>query len=113
MEAGFVTWDMLKEFATLSSIVFMVTMFTKELKFIKNIPTKYYSAIVALLLVIGSNLHFKTFKILDLLIYALTAMLISLNANSINDFHLEKSIKQKEEIKTEANSIDYSDFRGE
>lgn len=39
----FLTWDVLKTYASFVSIVFMVVEFTKELKFVKKIPTKYWS----------------------------------------------------------------------
>ena len=39
----FLTWDVLSTYASFVTIVFMVVEFTKDLKGIKKIPTKYWS----------------------------------------------------------------------
>ena len=39
---NFLTWDVLTTYASFVSMVFMVVEFTKDLKIIKKIPTKYW-----------------------------------------------------------------------
>lgn len=92
----FVTWGMLLDYATFVFMVYMIVAFTKDLKFnifkwitvdIKKIPTKYWSALVAFTLMILTNLHGGTFAFWDLVIYALSAIVISLTANGVADFN--------------------------
>ena len=83
----FVTWGMLLDYATFVFMVYMVVAFTKDLKVIKQIPTKYWSALVSFTLMILTNLHGGTFAFWDLVIYALSAIVISLTANGVADFN--------------------------
>lgn len=82
----YITWGVLTQYATFVTIVFMVVEFTKELKFIKAIQTKYYSAWVAFILMLAIQLHEGTFARWDIMLYALTAISVSLGANGLSDF---------------------------
>lgn len=82
----FITWAILGTYATFVTIVFMVVEFTKELPGIKNIHTKYYSAIVAFLLMLAVVLHDGSFTYWDIVLYAMTAISVSLGANGLSDF---------------------------
>lgn len=84
---NFVTWDILKDFVIFVSYVFLIVNFTKEMPFIKDIRTKYFSALVAFVLLIVVNLHGGTFELWDLVVYALSAILISVSSNGIADFN--------------------------
>ena len=84
---NFLTWEVLRTYASFVSIVYMVVEFTKGIKFIKKIPTKYWSFFVAFLLLIIINLVMKNFKLVDLVLYALTAISISLGSNGLSDFN--------------------------
>lgn len=86
----FVTWAMLADYATFVFMVYMVVAFTKDLKFIGRIPTKYWSATIAMVLMVITNLHGGTFQFADLVIYALSAIVISLTANGVADFNKKK-----------------------
>ena len=82
----FITWAVLGTYATFVTMVYMVVEFTKELPPIKAIPTKYYSAIVAFFLMLAVVLHEGTFTFWDIVLYALTAISVSLGANGLSNF---------------------------
>ena len=69
---AFITWDILSSYTTFVSIVYMVVEFTKELKFIKKIPTKYFSFIVSFILllftILASNSNIKDTIKLNILV---------------------------------------------
>ena len=88
---NFLTWEVLETYASFVSIVYMVVEFTKEIKFIKKIPTKIWSFLVAFLLLIILNLVIKNFKLVDLVLYALTAISISLGSNGLSDFNKKQN----------------------
>jgi len=83
----FVTWQTLATFASLITVVFTVTEFTKELPFVRELKTKYLSWIVAFVLITITNLVLGTFQFVDVLLYSLSAIFISLGSNGISDFN--------------------------
>lgn len=89
----FLTWDVLSTYASFVTIVFMVVEFTKDLKGIKKIPTKYWSFIISFVLMIITNLALGTFLFADLILYALSSMAISLGSNGLNNFNKKKEGK--------------------
>ncbi len=91
---NFLTWEILKTYASFISIVFMVVEFTKELKFINKIPTKYWSFFVSLMLLVITNVVNNTFEYVDIVLYILTSISISLGSNGLSNFN-----KVKEENK--------------
>lgn len=91
----FITWDMLATFSVLASIVFMITEFVKELGFLKNFKTKYLSWFVAFVLISIANLVLKTFVPIDIILYSISAIAVSLTANGLYDFN-KKVTNEKE-----------------
>ena len=89
---NFITWSMLFEWATFVSIVLMLTQFTKDIKFIKKIPTKYWSFLIAFILMVISNLEANSFRLLDIVLYIISSALASMNANGIYDFSINKKV---------------------
>lgn len=87
----FITWDILTTYATFVTIVFMVVEFIKELKYIKNIPTKYLSFIIAFILLTITNVVVGNFKGTDIILYALSGISISLGANGLSNFNNKES----------------------
>ena len=63
MMENFLTWDVLTTYASFICVVYMVVEFTKQLPLINKIPTRYWSFIIALILLIITNfaVFFKTF----------------------------------------------------
>lgn len=87
----FITWDILTTYATFVTIVFMVVEFIKELKYIKNIPTKYLSFLIAFILLTITNIVVGNFKTTDIILYALSGISISLGANGLSNFNNKES----------------------
>ena len=84
---NFLSWDTLTTYASFVTIVFMVVEFTKGLKYIKKIPTKYWSFFIAFTLLTITNIVMGTFRAVDIVIYLLTAISISLGSNGLSNFN--------------------------
>lgn len=89
----FISWDILTTYATFVTIVFMVVEFIKELKYVKKIRTKYVSFVVAFLLLCVTNAVLGNFKLVDVLLYVLTSISISLGSNGLSNFNSKGSDK--------------------
>lgn len=87
----FFTYEMLLTYATCVTAVFGVTQFIKELPLIKKIPTKYVSFLVAVIIVTLTNIATNQFKASNILLYILSSVFISMNANGIYDFDVKKN----------------------
>ena len=90
----FLTWEVLLTFTGLVTTTYMVTEFTKEIPFIKKLPTKYWSYIIALILLFSVNLVTGSFRYEDIVLYLLNAIPVRLSANGLNNFN---GLKKKEE----------------
>lgn len=100
MMDSFLTWEVLLTFSGLVGAVYMVVEFTKEIKFIKKVPTKYWSFFIALFLLVVTNLVIGKFVYKDIVLYMLNAIVISLSSNGLNDFNKEKKTEEViEEVK--------------
>lgn len=84
---NFLSWNTLTTYASFVTIVFMVVEFTKGLKYIKKIPTKYWSFFIAFILLTITNIVMGTFRAVDIVIYLLTAISISLGSNGLSNFN--------------------------
>lgn len=87
MMETFITWSILAEYVSFVGIVFMVVEFTKELKLIKKIPTKYWAFFVAFILLVILNIHNGSFNWFDIVLYLLSSITISLSSNGLYDFN--------------------------
>jgi hypothetical protein len=94
---SFVSWDMLQSYATFVGIVFMIVQVIKELPKISNIPTRLVSIIIAFALQLCVNLQAGTFKVVDIVLYIISAIVISLTANGIADASIVIKSKITEE----------------
>lgn len=83
---SFITWKLLLTVSGLLGATYMVTEFTKGIKFIDKIPTRYWSFIVSFIITIAANIAVKQFAFTDLVLYALNSISISLGANGLYDF---------------------------
>lgn len=88
---NFLTWSSLTTYASFVSIVFMIVEFTKELEFIKKIPTKYWSFFISIILLIITNIVTETFEFKDIVLYILTSISISLGSNGLSNFNKNKT----------------------
>ena len=51
---GFIDWSMLLDFTAFVAIVFIIVQFLKEIPLINKIPTRYFSSMIAFILLIIS-----------------------------------------------------------
>lgn len=86
----FLTWEMLGNYTTFVSSVFIIVEFTKEIKGIKKIPTRVWSFIISAVLLFLLHIVYGTFHFIDLFLYILNAMTISLGSNGLSDFNSKK-----------------------
>lgn len=91
----FISWDILTTYATFITIVFMVVEFIKEIKICKKVKTKYLSFIIALILLCITNAVIGTFRWIDIVLYTLSAISISLGANGLSNFN-KKEVDKNE-----------------
>ena len=89
----FLTWDVLKTYASFVAIVFMVVEFTKELKIVKKIPTRYWSFFISFVLLVTTNIVMDSFRAIDIILYVLTSISISLRSNGLSNFNAKNEKK--------------------
>ncbi len=87
----FLTWESLLIYSNFVSIVYLIVEFTKEIKQIKKIPTKYWSFLLSFFILIIIHLANDNFQIKDIFLYFLTSVTVSLSANGLNDFNKKTS----------------------
>lgn len=92
----FLTWEVLLTFSGLVGAVYMVVEFTKEIKFINKIPTKYWSFFIAVFLIMMTNVVTESFNYKDIVLYLLNSIVVSLSSNGLNDFNKGKSKETSE-----------------
>jgi len=81
----FITWSMLSNYGMFVGIVFMIVQVIKELPKLVNIPTRIISILVSFILQILINIQGSTFKVFDIVLYLISAVVISLTANGVHD----------------------------
>lgn len=84
---NFITWENMMNYTTFVAILYMVVEFTKDIPYIKKIPTKYWSCILSIVMIILTNLVTGNFDYKDILLYILTSISISLGANGLSNFN--------------------------
>lgn len=89
----FLTWEMLTGYIMFVTVVFTIVEFTKGIKIIDKIPTKYWSALIAFVLMNAVQAHAGTWASWDVVVYAINGILISLTANGLADFNKKKALK--------------------
>lgn len=92
---SFMTWETLKTYTTFVATVYMVVEFTKGLPLIKKIPTRYWSFLISLGLLITVNAVMKEFELVDIVLYALSAVSISLGSNGLSDFNKKVGVSNE------------------
>lgn len=86
MENTFLTWQYIATFAGLVFATNLFVNFTKELPAIKSMPTKYYTSIVALVLIVLSSITSGTFNYQDIPLMMLNSIIITFTATGSYDF---------------------------
>ena len=77
----FVSWKMLGTFAGSLSMVVLITQFTKELKFIKKIPTQLWSYIIAVIIMFPAYFFTGRLTLDSAILIPVNAVLVALAAN--------------------------------
>lgn len=92
----FTTYEMLLTFSSLITITYMVTEFSKGLKFIDSIKTKYFSFIVAFVLLTIAMVATGGFEVVNIPLYLLSSISVSLAGNGLSDFNnpVDKNSKE-------------------
>lgn len=96
----FLTWEYVATFAGVVFATNLFVNFTKELPYIKNISTKYYTSIVAFILILLSSLTLSTFNIKDIPLVVLNSILVTFTATGGFDFSYKK-VTNTETIKVD------------
>lgn len=97
----FLTWEVLTSYSTFVGIVFMVVEFIKGIPYIKLIPTKYVSFAISFILLGITNAVMGTFETIDMVLYVLSSISISLGANGLSNFNKKVVPKDEENINNE------------
>lgn len=87
---SFLTWQYVATFAGIVFATNLFVNFTKELPYVKLMPTKYYTSIIAFVLIIMSNLSLGTFDIKNIPLMVLNSILITFTATGGYDFTYKK-----------------------
>ena len=93
---NFITYEYLATFAGLTTSTFIIVNFLKELKFVKKIPTQYFSAIIALILSLVTSIVTGVFEFNNIPLIIINSILISCSSNGVNDIG---NINKNNEIK--------------
>lgn len=93
---NFITYEYLATFAGLTTSTFIVVNFLKELKFVKKIPTQYFSAIIALILSLVTSIVTGVFEFNNIPLIIINSILISCSSNGVHDIG---NINKNNEIK--------------
>lgn len=91
----FATWGMLANYGMFVGIVFMIVQVIKELPKLINIPTRLISIAVAFILQILINIQSGNFKMFDIVLYLISAIIISLTANGVADATIKMKTEEK------------------
>lgn len=81
MPAEFFSWDDLGTYAGAAALVALVTQLTKELPYIKKIPTQVWSYILAVLVLIASQVFTGTLSASSAALSLANGVLVSLASN--------------------------------
>lgn len=81
MPAEFFTWDRLGTYAGAAALVALVTQLTKELPYVKKIPTQVWSYILAVLVLIASQVFTGTLSASSAALSLANGVLVSLASN--------------------------------
>lgn len=93
---NFLSYQYIATFVGMVFTVGMATEFIKEIKFIKNVPTKYLTCVVAFVLILTCDLVIGTFKLVNIPLAMLNSILITFTATGSYDFN--KKLKNNETI---------------
>jgi hypothetical protein len=83
---NFITWDFITGYAGTVIVTMLIVQFLKELPFIKKMPTRYFTFIIALLNIIATNIATNSFLISNLYLMFINAITVTFTATGGYDF---------------------------
>ena len=92
---NFITWENMLNYTTFVAILYMVVEFTKDIPYIKKLPTRYWSCVLSMIMIVVTNVVTGSFEFKDIMLYILTSISISLGANGLSNFNLKKESEEK------------------
>lgn len=84
---NFLSWEVLTTYSSFITIVYMLVEFTKEIKIIKKVSTVYWSFFISFILLVVTNAVMGTFNKIDIVLYLITSVSISLGSNGLSNFN--------------------------
>ena len=90
---NFITYQYLATLAGLILATNMTTEFVKEMKYIKDIKTKYVSAVIAFILTLVTSLAMKDFSIVNIPLLILNSIMVTFGATGSYNFNKNEKIK--------------------
>ena len=90
MIESFITAEMLQDYVLVVTIVFAIVQFTKELGWLAKVPTRLYSAVISLLVLVYAQLLFTEFVVMHIPLYIFTAIFVSATSNGVYDLSRKK-----------------------
>lgn len=86
---NFVTWKFIASYMGTVIITMLTVQFLKELPFIKRIPTRYFTFIIAFLNIIATNIATNSFLIPNLYLMFINAIITTFTATGGYDFAIK------------------------
>lgn len=81
------TWNYLATSVGAVAATMQIVNLTKELKFFKNIKTRNYAYLVGLTIIILASIFTGEFRLINIPLYFLNAIVVSSSANGIYDYN--------------------------
>lgn len=96
---NFVTWDYISSYVGTIVVTMLIVQFLKELPYIKVIPTKYFTFLVAFLTIVICGLQAGTLSLSNLFLMFINAILVTLTATGGYDFAIKKvTVNEDKEV---------------
>lgn len=85
-------------------VTIMIVQFFKEFPYVKNIPTKYFTFLVALVNILVCTFALGKFTVANIYLIFINAILVTFSATGTYDFHVGKIGTVVDEAKEEVKS---------
>lgn len=92
----FLSLDYISTFIGTVIVTMLLVQFLKDLPFIKKVPTKYFTFIIAFVNILMCSILLDTFKVSNLYLMFLNAMLITFTSTGGYDFTIKKVIAKED-----------------
>ncbi|MBL4932178.1 MULTISPECIES: hypothetical protein [Clostridium] len=86
----FITFDFLSSYVGTVIVTMLIVQFLKDIPFIKKIPTRYFTFLVAFITILISGIYHGTISFSNLYIMLINAILVTFTATGGYDFAARK-----------------------